>query len=290
MPERALLRLRRAGIPVYDVQKTRADILCLRVAKRDVDKVFALYPSNGAALNAYTPYVVKRGKQKGLTRLAEIVKDRVGLCLGVLLFFGWIAFADSFVFAVEFVGTDVYAREVYEAVEEAGIRTFAPYHKGKEDVVCARLLTIDGVEYCSVQKKGFRLRVEIRETSFVKENRRTGNMLAEREGVLESITVLRGSLLKTKGEQVRVGDVLAADYHTAEDGSRTPVELIARARISCVYEREIAAESAESAFAIAYLNERLEADCTVTESSVTPIADGVFQVKISYLATQSFNF
>ena len=69
MPERALLRLRRAGIPVYDVKKIRADTLCLRVAKRDVDKVFALYPSSGG--RSYSPYAVKKTKQKGLTRLAE---------------------------------------------------------------------------------------------------------------------------------------------------------------------------------------------------------------------------
>ena len=288
MPERALLRLRRAGIPVYDVKKIRADTLCLRVAKRDVDKVFALYPSSRGG--SYSPYAVKKTKQKGLTRLAEIAKNRVGLCLGVLLFFGGISFSDRFVFAIEFVGTDVYAREVYEAVEDAGIRLFAPYQTGKEDVICARLLTVEGVEYCSVQKKGFRLRVEIREASFVKEERKAGKMFAEREGEILSITVLRGSPLKMKGEKVRVGDALAADYHVAEDGSQTPVEIIARARISCAYDEEIVAESEREAFAIAYLNERLDEDCVVTDYSVTPTAEGVFQVKIAYLATQSFNF
>ena len=44
MPERALLRLRRAGIAVYNVQKIKKNRIVFLIKKKDSEKVFAIYP------------------------------------------------------------------------------------------------------------------------------------------------------------------------------------------------------------------------------------------------------
>ena len=45
MPERALLRLRRAEIPLYEVKKSQKNAILVSVKRKDVQKVFAIYPN-----------------------------------------------------------------------------------------------------------------------------------------------------------------------------------------------------------------------------------------------------
>ena len=45
MPERALLRLRREGIAVYDAKKIEKNQILFRIKRKDSEKVFAIYPN-----------------------------------------------------------------------------------------------------------------------------------------------------------------------------------------------------------------------------------------------------
>ena len=45
MPERALLRLRRAQIPIYNLKKIKKNQILFTVKRKDVEKVFAIYPN-----------------------------------------------------------------------------------------------------------------------------------------------------------------------------------------------------------------------------------------------------
>ena len=87
-----------------------------------------------------------------------------------MLFVCVTAFANDFVFGVEFVGSKVYARETYQALEEYGIRIGKKYKGENVDLVCARLLSMDGVEFCSVKKKGMKLYVDVRTDAYQKKN------------------------------------------------------------------------------------------------------------------------
>lgn len=291
MPERALLRLKRAGIAVYDVKKVEKNRILLSVKKKDSEKVFAIYPNVCYNISVYTPYTVQKAPQKGLTRLVDSAKKRVGLLLGALLFLIALPLADRFVFAVDFIGTDVYAREAYAALEEVGVQPFAPYKSGKEDLVCAKLLALDGVEFCSVKKRGLRVLVEIRTSAFANQNKQNGGMYAKHTGEIVSITVLRGTPLKKKGDQINAGELLVGDWFTTQDGGQVRVETIARARIACVYEQEIAAASAEEAFAQAYLELDLNDGCEITawEVEKSEETENLFHVKIDYAAIEKIN-
>ncbi len=289
MPERALLRLRRAGIALFDVKKTDKTTLLVSVAKKDVEKVFAIYPNvcyNGVE---HSSFRVRLAPQKGLTKRLETLKKRVGLLFGGLLFIGLTAFADGFVFGVDFVGTDVYARETYAALREANIRMFAPYKGGREDLVCAKLLAIDGVEFCSVKKKGTRLVVEIRTAPFAKDNFQNGKLHAKHTGEIISMTVLRGTALKKIGDFVNAGEPLVGDWLSTEDGGQVRVQAIARVRMACRYEEEIAAATEEEAFAAAYLAVGVDEGITLCGREITETEDG-FAVKLSYEALQTINF
>jgi len=289
MPERALLRLKREGIPLYQVKKIQKNAILLLVRRKDRQKVFAIYPNvcyNGTANCAYTTAYLGG---VGVAKLVDFCKHRVGFLLGGLAFCILTLAADSFVFGVEFVGTGVYARETAQALEESGVRLFAPYKKGSEDMVTAKLLTLDSVEFCSVQKIGHRLRVEIRTSPFQKPSLARGEMQAKHTGEIVALTVLRGSALKKEGDEVWTGETLVGDWFSTIEGEQVRVEPIARVQIACVYEgAHEKAQSAEEAFAQAYLSLSLGERDEVREQTVTQTEKG-FHVKISYVVTESMN-
>lgn len=298
MPERALLRLKRAGISVYGVRKTERTKILLRVKKRDIEKVFAIYPNScynkkgKDEKNSYTQgvYTVKKAPATGILKGVEFLKNRIGVCLGAVVFCIGLPLADGFVFGVETVGADGYQREIYQALAENGVKNFALYPKGKEDLICAKLLALDGVEFCSVKKSGLWVRVEIRKSPFVKDTLTKGDMLACRTGVIESITVMKGRALKGVGEEVQAGEPLVGAWFSTEDGERVDTHAVARVRIACVYEARLDGEDEESAFAQAYLALELSEKDYTQEISVQAHTDGGYSVRIAYCVMQSINF
>ncbi|MBQ3019244.1 MAG: sporulation protein YqfD [Clostridia bacterium] len=282
MPERALLRLKRAKIPLYSIRKTDKTHLSLRVKQRDLEKVLSVFPNS-----EFSPYKVTDCGGVGVLGRIEKLFSRVGLLLGALLFVAITLYADRFVFKVEYVGTDVYARETRIALDKAGVKTFAPYISGKEDWICSQILALDGVEYCSIKKSGTRLIVETRLSPFASEYAQTGKMQSNYTGEVIALTALRGTPLVKVGDKVEQGQAIVDDCFSLEGGGQVRVEIIARARFSCVWESDVSAETAEEAFAKAYLEIGVNAE--ITEKIIEEL-DGAFHVKLVYTATQSMNF
>jgi hypothetical protein len=225
----------------------------------------------------------------GLARAVDFFKNRLGFVLGGMLFCIITLAADSFVFGVEFVGSQEYKREAMQALEENGVRLFSPYKAGQEDLITAQLLSLDFVEFCSVQKVGNRLRVEIRTSPFSTNALQKGVMRAKHTGEIVSLTVLKGTAVKKVGETVSAGETLVQNVLTTQEGEQVRVEAIARVRISCVYEGVYeGAETEEQAFAEAYLSLSLGEKDELTSKEITQTENG-FHVKITYLVTESIN-
>ena len=288
MPERALLKLKRAGIALFDIKKPQKNRILFSVNKKDIEKVFAIYPRVCYNNNAYTPYTARSLGETGIGKLLSAVKKRVGLAFGFLLFCATALYFDGFTFGVSFEGSAVYKREAMQTLQSCGIKPFARYERGKEDLVCSKLLSLDGVEFCSVQKTGLWIRVEMRLNDDAESRLQSGDMRATRAGEILSITALRGTPLKKTGESVAVGETLVGGWFSTQSGEQVRVEPIARVSLKCVYEGEQEAEDEESAFARAYLALRLEEECTVLERAVERSENG-FSVRIVYTAVESVN-
>ena len=292
MPERALLRLKRAQITIYSVQKIKKNQLVFSVKNKDVDKVYTLYPKASARADTYTPYTITPLRAVGMGKLIETAKKRVGLLLGILLFLGTCFFADRMVFGVEIIGAKEYRRETLIALEEKGIRPFATYKKGKEDSICSNILAQSGVEFCSVKKQGLWVRVEIRKGNFEKTRVVEGDMKCARRGEIVSLTALSGTPLKTVGDTVYQGESLVGAWFLKQkpDGSeeKVPTQVIARALIRCNYVAQIQADDKESAFAVAYLSLGLDEQDEIESYHVEETGD-VYEVQIRYTVVQRFN-
>ncbi len=288
MPERALARLKRAGICIYDAKKVKKNQILFSVSQKDSEKVFAIYPNVCYNISVYTPFVVKKIGAEGIARYAELIKKRMGLLLGGLFCVAAIIASDSLIFGVEFVNSSVYEREVVMALEESGIKPFAPYDSKNLDVVCSKILSLDGVEYCSVRKVGFWAQVELRFSPFTLNALERNNMKAKHTGTLLSLTALKGTPMKKIGDEIQAGDVLVENYFSLEAGGQVCVEPIARASIACCYEAAIEAKSEEEAFAFAYLQLGLSDRDKIIEKEITG-ADCLYTVKIGYIVIETIN-
>ncbi len=288
MPERALLRMKRAGISLYNLQKTQKNAILFHVEKKDREKVFAIYPNVCYNSNGYHPYTVVCLGGVGVAKRIDFCKKRAGVLLGALAFACVTLAADSLILGVDVVGATAYARESKIALAEYGIKPYALYKKGQEDMVTAKLLTLPGAEFCSVKKIGNRVRVELRCSPLHTDRLQKESMRAGRTGSLLALTVLRGTPLKKAGEQVEAGELLVGNYFTLEDGEQIAVEPIARARIACAYEGIHTVGSKEEAFAEGYLALNLAAEDEILSWEAVEREDG-FHVKISYLVTETVN-
>ncbi len=288
MPERALLRLQRAGICVFDAKKIEKNQILFSVSRKDSEKVFAIYPNICYNISAYSPFKVTKIGAVGLAKYVEKAKMRTGLWLGGLLFLAILLFADGFVFGVEFIGNPVYQREIHIALEEGGITPFARYQTGDEDMICSKILALDGVEYCSVQKDGLWVRVELRCDFFTSRVVDKESMLAKHTGVLQSLTVLKGTARKKIGEEIKQGDLLVENAFYLEDGGQVCVEPIATAHIACIFEAHIETDTEEKAFAMAYLQLNLSEKDKIISKEIVGNA-GLYDVKIKYVAIETIN-
>jgi hypothetical protein len=289
MPERAILRLKREKIALYQVKKTQKNRLQFTVEERDCKKVFALYKKVWYHHGATGAYSLHDHGFIGFSKKANAFKKRLGFLLGALLFCMISLYADAFVFGVEIKGSKVYRREVLQALEEHEIKPFHRYQRGKEDLICAKLLAIENVEFCSVQKSGARVVVEIRTSPFPTPFSQEGDMLSLHGGVLRSLTVLRGTPLKKTGDPIKQGEPIVGGYFYTQSGEYKGVKPIARASIACVHEQEVVASDETQAFAIAYLELSLNEKDEITQTEIVKNGE-TFHVKIYYTVVETINF
>ncbi|MBQ7923963.1 MAG: sporulation protein YqfD [Clostridia bacterium] len=289
MPERALLRLKRAGIDLYDVRKPQKNRILFTVKKKDIEKVFAIYPKVCYNGDGYTPYTVRSVGRAGIGKYVDFALKRIGFSLGVLLFCMAALYADGLVLGVEFSASSVYEREVYEALETYGVKPFSRYQSGNEDLICSKLLSLNGVEFCSVKKSGMRIVVEMRLGETPYGSFEKGDMRAKHTGVVIAITALKGTPLKKAGDSVNAGETLVGGFIETDDNKTKTVDVIARVGIACVYECVLETTDEKEAFSLAYLQAGITESDTVNSVVSTPTGNG-YCVKIEYTAIESINF
>ncbi len=287
-PERALLRLKRAKIGVYSIKKPQKNELVFSVKKKDEEKIFAIYPAVCYNKNGYSPFSAEKIGEYGLSALVETAKRRIGCVVGALLFCVITLFADTLVLGVKITGATAYTREVKKALAERGITAFSVYQKGKEEELCATLLRLPSVEFCSVKKQGLFLKVEIRLSNFAQTNMQEGDMISRYEGVVTAITALKGTPLKSVGDRVEKGEALVGGYIETPSGEREVATPVARVQIACVYEKEYGVETEEEAFAFAYLEAEMSDTTQIYEKAVIKTEKG-YLIRLSYTALQSVN-
>lgn len=246
MPERALDRLQRAGIPVFKAKKIKKMQILFHISKKDMEKAFAIYPNmcyNNIRGSVYT--FTRVGALDA--RAKNIFKSRLlGVALGICCFLVVVLGSTKLILKVEVVGSTIYKRETVSILHEYGIGVFNVYNGEREEEIEAKILSLDGVEFCSVKKLGNTLRIEIRQQPLPHVKREEGDLIAPRNCRLESAVALGGTLLKKPNEELREGESIVGGFFLNSDGtSQTPTHVVAKAKLFCV--EKFSAETEEGA-------------------------------------------
>ena len=169
MPYRALNRLKREGICLKNVKKCKKTQIVCSVDAKDVEKVFAIYPNmcyNGDRYTAYTIRIMPPARwQKSLL----LLKKRVGIWLGCVLFLLLTAYSDRYVLRISVIGDGGYNEAVTGILQQHGVGQFQRYPADDVDLLTAEILRLKGVGFCSIKKVGSTLLVEVRTSPFATE-------------------------------------------------------------------------------------------------------------------------
>ena len=286
-PERALARFNALSIPLFACKKIDATTLQFSIKKEDEERALALYPLKGRG--AAGAYAIEKLPPRGGLKILTFFKERVGVVLGALLFLAITAWGDSLVLRVQIDAPAVYTAQVQKTLQEEGVKQYLPYNKAKKDVVCARLLGLDGVSYCSIKKQGSVLVVTLKTNDFFLPIA-GGELYAERAGVLTRLVVLQGAPCVSVGEKIEAGQRLVEGAIYTADGDRISSPVCAFAELTCVYQGSFVCEDEQEAFAKGYLASGLESAQAKLQSQKIEKQGNTYTVSLSYTWTQRLRY
>lgn len=247
---RAVDKLAKADVCIFGAHKTQKNGVIVEVGSKDVKKVFAIL--RGSC------YTVTNKGSVGCKRLADALLARPGLWIGALLLAAALWAGGAAVLRIEIEGSAARnAARVREVLQEAGIAPFTFYREEEGEAARTALLALPGVVFASVEKSGCVLTVTVEESAEPPAPVRKQSLVAPRAGVVEELTVLRGTAEVCVGEAVSAGQTLVGGYFVQGE-ERHETFAIARCALLCSFQGEyaFAAESEaarESALAQALL-------------------------------------
>ncbi len=141
---------------------------------------------------------------------------RIGMLVGMLLFFVLLSVSTLFVFKVEISGSElISASEVKEELAEFGIRAGARISEIDRTEAANRFLQLHPeLSWASVIVKGTTVRLEIKEKTGTPslENEKADFLVAGFDGVVKSVLVYSGKPMITVNSVVKKGDLLISGY------------------------------------------------------------------------------
>lgn len=267
-PFRALDKLARRGIFVYDVQKIGTTCLKFRAKSKESEKIFAIF--RGSC------YTVTKCRSVRLKRLADALARRPGILAGVLLFFALGFCSNFFVLDIRVEGSGArYEERAVEILRENGLQAFAPFGEDKAAKAGAELLGLPGIVFAQVQKSGCIVTVTLEESEETPVPVRQSDLKASADGEMEEITVLRGTALVKAGDAVEEGQTLVGGFFETPEGARKDTFAVARASILHSYTGEfISDEKSEEALARAVASANMIAGGEPVDYTYTVRAEG----------------
>ncbi len=283
-PETALKKLAKADVPVYKLKKNGV-YLCFGVNEEYVEKVFAIF-----AHPCYNTRIRRKSKKM---RFITFLKRRAGLFIGGAAFIALATVSGSFVFRIKVTGSGSYMKsEIISLAAECGAREWSTCSTLDKPLLQARIMALPGVNFCSVQRDGSFLIIDVQAENDNSSAVGYGPLKSSADGEVYKIVAVCGTAEKSAGDKVRAGDVLIGAYEVKEDGTRTEclavgyAEIKRQANLSLFYdcESEENARDALSSTAL-YSDKILEKSYAVKqcEGGVT------YEVCFTYLVTLAAN-
>ena len=219
--------LHRKGVAVYFFKQVSETACLIEVDVNDNNKFFAICKNM-----CYNKLMVR---YKGILSPVAYALKNVGVAVGFILFTILSALSTNVILSIKVIGSGSCFEEATKAViKECNINKFTLFSSVDYDMLeSAILVSNPRLSFVAVKKQGNALVVETilssAEPPVLGSN--TSDLLSSVDGVVEEITVLRGTPLIQAGQAVKKGDKLVGAYLVGKDDKPYETYLLARVKI-----------------------------------------------------------
>ncbi len=206
--------LSRSGANIR-AMRIREGTLCFSLPLRDCEAVERILSKGGIKYNLV--------KERGLRYLFHRYRRRIGIPIGILLFFFVLWFSEQFVWTIEVSGNSTVPSDVIiERLQGfgCGVGTYIP-KVDFDDLHNSFLLKYDDIAWISVNVRGTDALVEVREALIPEKAPDESipyNLVAKEDGIVEYVEILRGKPIAKEDELVRQGELLASGITEGKHG------------------------------------------------------------------------
>ncbi len=241
---RLLRRITESGVRVSDVRRTGGTSVRLTIPARRFKTLHTLR----RGLPVRIRIVAKRGLPFRLLKL----RTRPVLWLGTVLLFSAMLILSKRIWVIRIAETNtVDPEEILAALDERGIRPGA-YLSGPILITAANDLSaqIREASWIGLDREGVMLKVNVQEALPESAKRPSDvpcDIVAEKDGVITSIAVMRGQARVKVGDRVKKGDVLISGHVVYKDsGYDTAADGVVKAAVDYCVETELMQSVSES--------------------------------------------
>lgn len=207
-PERILGILAQRDIELWNVKRPSALVMVFQVQRSDLPQVRDIIVRNGGKLKLLGIHGV-------YYRLAQWRKRPILLVTIFLLLFASF-YVPSRILFIKVVGNEaVPSRLIQETAGRFGLEFGVSRRQVRSEQIKNELLgAIEELEWVGVNTSGCTATITVRERNLQPEQTqgRICNVVASTDGIIESITMVRGTLLCAKGQAVQSGQLLVSGY------------------------------------------------------------------------------
>lgn len=199
-----------ASIPVFHVREEDPLTFSFDINRKDYPVLCSLLGKRGDRI-----VLVRKSL---LHFFRQSILQRPVLYTGLLLFFGISLVLPTRILVVEVEGNHrIPSRKILEAAENTGIKLFASCaqvrsEKMKNELLCA----IPELQWAGINTRGSKAVISVRERAIIQKelsnSTAVSSVIADRDGIIQSITALKGTVQCKEGQAVKKGQVLISGY------------------------------------------------------------------------------
>ncbi len=180
------------------------------IAKMSIDAFFCVRP-----IARRTRTKVRISHRIGFPFLLHRYRKRKLALTGIIILVLLLWYTSTHIMSITIFGNDrISSADILSVMERSGISTGAPINRLDRDYLHNRIISdIDEIAWVGINRKGSRIYVEVVErlNPNPKVDKDTPcNLVAENDGIIESIEARAGQTMVKVGEGVRKGDVLVS--------------------------------------------------------------------------------
>ena len=205
----ALEQIDQLGIVLADVQITTAYTIRFHISGKDWDQLEKVCIKNGDSVQILS--------RKGIKRRIQSAAAHPILVVGITLLVMLSMWLPGRVLFIEVEGNQsIEDKQIIEAAARCGINFGASSRAVRSEKMKNSLIAeIPNLQWAGVNTYGCTAVISVKERS-EQETEKTessiGHIVASRDGVIRSVTVLRGSALCVPGQAVKAGQMLISGY------------------------------------------------------------------------------